>query len=109
MASGLSSAVRSVRSLTSVSCKILENIICKHMMTDEPFSDFEKYNVLTPLSHGFRSGFSCETQLLTTANDFLKVKFFDNNKQVDVCLCVCVCVRERVHHYMHLQAKLSRV
>ena len=45
---------------------------------------FEKYKVLTPLNHGFRSGFSCETQLLTTANDVLKS--FDKNKQVDVAI-----------------------
>ena len=48
-------------SLTSVSCKLLEHIICKHML-----NHLEKNKILTNLNHGFRSGYSCETQLLVT-------------------------------------------
>ena len=54
-------------SLTSVPCKLLEHIICKHML-----KHLEKHKVLTSLNHGFRSGYSCETQLLATLHDFLK-------------------------------------
>ena len=54
-------------SLTSVSCKLLEHIICKHLS-----NHLEKNNILTKLNHSFRSGFSCETQLFVTLNDFLK-------------------------------------
>ena len=53
-------------SLTSVTCKLLEHIICKHLLTH-----LENNNILTNLNHGFRSGYSCETQLLVTLNDLL--------------------------------------
>ena len=66
-------------SLTSIPCKILEHIICSHL-----HKHFENHKILTNLNHGFRSGFSCETQLLTTANDLLQS--FDQNKQVDVAI-----------------------
>ena len=66
-------------SLTSVSCKLLEHIICRHLL-----SHFENNCILTSLNHGFRAGYSCETQLLTTANDLLTS--FDRNKQVDIAI-----------------------
>ena len=53
-------------SLTSMSCKLLEHIICKHLL-----DHLEKNNILTNLNHGFRSGYSCETQLLITTHDLL--------------------------------------
>ena len=53
-------------SLTSVSCKLLEHVICKHLL-----NHLERNNILTNLNHGFRSGYSCETQLLITLNDLL--------------------------------------
>jgi hypothetical protein len=65
-------------SLTSVPCKILEHIIGHHIM-----SYLEEHGILTPLNHGFRSGFSTETQLLTT-NDLMIS--FDSGKQVDVAI-----------------------
>ena len=66
-------------SLTSVSCKILEHIICRHLL-----NHLEKNNILTNLNHGFKSGFSCETQLLTTTQDFFQN--LDNNIQTDVII-----------------------
>ena len=66
-------------SLTSVPCKILEHVICQHIM-----KHFEKNKILTNLNHGFRSGYSCESQLLTTAQDLLTS--FDKNKQVDIAI-----------------------
>lgn len=66
-------------SLTSVSCKLLEHIICRHLL-----NHFETHNVLTHLNHGFRSGYSCETQLLTTTQDFLTS--LDNRRQVDIAI-----------------------
>ena len=48
-------------SLTSVACKLLEHIICRHLRDHR-----EKHNILGDRNHGFRSGYSCETQLLTT-------------------------------------------
>ena len=66
-------------SLTSVPCKLLEHIICRHTL-----SHLENNNILTNLNHGFRKGYSCETQLLTTTHDFLTS--FDTNKQVDIAI-----------------------
>ena len=54
-------------SLTSVSCKLLESIICKHLL-----DHLEKNKILTNLNHVFRAGYSCETQLLTTMHDLLR-------------------------------------
>ena len=46
----------------------------------------ETNKILTNLNHGFRSGYSCESQLhvLTTINDFLKEH--DKGHQVDVAI-----------------------
>ena len=66
-------------SLTSVTSKILEHIICRHML-----KHLEKNKILTNLNHGFRSGYSCETQLLTTINDFLQEH--DIGHQIDVAI-----------------------
>lgn len=52
-------------SLTSVSCKMLEHInhssVMKHLNSNQ---------VLVKYQHRFRSGHSCDTQLLQTVNDF---------------------------------------
>jgi hypothetical protein len=43
----------------------------------------EKHNVLTSLNHGFRSGYSFETQpVVVTIHDMLQL--FDKGKQVDI-------------------------
>ena len=66
-------------SLTLVSCKILEHILCRHLL-----NHLEKNNILTKLNHGFRSGFSCKTQLLITAFDLFNS--FKRKKQTDVAI-----------------------
>ena len=48
-------------------------VICK----DSP-------DYLTNLQHGFRSGRSCETQLITTTHDLLS--FFNSKSQIDVAI-----------------------
>ena len=45
-------------SLTCVCCKLLEHIIYSHVM-----AHLQTNNLLSVNQHGFRSGFSCETQL----------------------------------------------
>jgi hypothetical protein len=47
-------------SLTSVPCKLLEHIICRHLM-----KHLETNKILTNLNHGFRSGYSCESEETT--------------------------------------------
>ena len=64
-------------SLTSVVCKTLEHIIHRHIMLH-----LEQHGILSTLNHRFRSGYSCETQLLTTFNDLSMS--FDKGHQVDV-------------------------
>ena len=66
-------------SLTCVLLKRLEHIICHHML-----NYLDKHQVLTSLNHGYRSGYSCETQLVVTANNLLN--FYDQNRQVDVVI-----------------------
>ena len=48
-------------SLTSMTCKMLEHIIYSHIM-----AHYNQHKFLSDFQHGFRSGYSCETQLLTT-------------------------------------------
>ena len=64
-------------SLTVVACKILEHIVCRHIL-----NFLDENNVLTHAQHGFRKGHSCETQLLITLSDLFKS--FDKRTQVDV-------------------------
>ena len=68
-------------SLTSVPSKLLEHIFYKHMYI---LKHLETNKILTSLNHGFRSGYSCETQLLTTFNDFMKE--YDKGNQTDVAI-----------------------
>ena len=44
----------------------------------------EEHNILTDLNHGFRAGFSCETQLLTTMHDLFSS--FDTGTQTDMAV-----------------------
>ena len=53
-------------SLTSVACKQLEHIVCRHLL-----QHLQENSILSPLNHGFRAGHSTETQLLTTVHDLL--------------------------------------
>ena len=66
-------------SLTSDTCKILEHIICRHLL-----KHLEKNRILTNSNHGFRSEYSCEIQLITTINNFLQEH--DKGQQVDIAV-----------------------
>ena len=65
-------------SLTSV-CKLLEHVICRHLL-----NHLIKNDSLTNQKHGFRSGYSCKTQLLITLNDLLH--FNDESLQTDIAI-----------------------
>ena len=54
-------------SLTCVSCKLLEHILCSQIRTY-----LDTHNILSPFQHGFRKKLSCESQLLVTTHDLLK-------------------------------------
>ena len=62
--------------LTCIVCKIIEHIICSNI-----FSHLDKYGILCDQQHGFRHKRSCETQLITTINDFATA--LNNSEQVD--------------------------
>ena len=66
-------------SLTCVCCKVMEHIICKHML-----NHLEKNNILIHLQHGFRSGHSCESQLILTLHDL--TRNLSLKKQTDVAI-----------------------
>ena len=66
-------------SLTCVCCKLLEHIVCRQIL-----NHLEQHNILTSLQHGFRSGHSCETQLITTTNDIMKA--YDKKEQTDLVI-----------------------
>ena len=51
-------------SLTCITCQLFEHIICKHIL-----AHLEDHKIFTDLQHGFRSGRSCETLLVTTFQD----------------------------------------
>ena len=64
-------------SLTSCTSKILEHVICHHIMTH-----LDNHNALTDLQHGFRKARSCESQLITTVHDL--ATNLDKNTQTDL-------------------------
>ena len=66
-------------SLTSVCCKTLEHIICKHTL-----NHLEKNKIISPLQHGFRNGHSCESQLILTMHDIMQN--FDSKQQTDLVI-----------------------
>ena len=67
-------------SLTCFTCKLFEHIICKHIL-----AHLQDHKILTDLQHGFRSGRSCETQLVTT---FQNLAQMHNKKgsQIDIAV-----------------------
>ena len=66
-------------SLTSVCCKTLEHIICKHML-----NHLENNKIISPLLHGFCNGNSCESQLILTMHDIMQN--FDFKQQTDLLM-----------------------
>ena len=66
-------------SLMCVTCKIFEHVICKHIL-----NHLDRYQILTPLNHGFRTGHSCESQLLVTNHDLMRYR--DRKVQVDLAI-----------------------
>ena len=66
-------------SLTCVSCKLLEHILCSQIR-----DYIDRHNILSPYQHGFRKKLSCESQLLVTTHDLLKR--LDKREEVDVAI-----------------------
>ena len=66
-------------SLTCISCKLLEHIICSHI-----HKHLDRHGILTAFQHGFRARMSCETQLLVTLQDLLSIR--DRGTQIDLTI-----------------------
>ena len=66
-------------SLTCITCKLFEHIVCRHIL-----DHVGDHKILTNLQHGFRSGRSCDTQLITTTHDLLSS--FNSKSQIDVAI-----------------------
>ena len=66
-------------SLTCITCKLFEHIVCRHIL-----DHVENHQILTNLQHGFHSGRSCETQLITTTHELLSS--FNSKSQIDVAI-----------------------
>ena len=86
-------------SLTPVLSKTLEHIVFTNMVRH-----LEENKVLTPLNHGFRAGYSCETQLVITIDDL--TRNFDQGYQTDVAILDFSKAFDTVPHSKLLQ-KLS--
>ena len=88
-------------SLTCIACKLLEHIVHSTTM------DFlDSCKILSPFQHGFRQGRSCETQLLTTLNDFSKT--LNKSEQTDAVLLDFSKAFDKVDHKI-LLAKLKAI
>ena len=78
-------------SLTSIPCKVMEHILVSNIM-----SHLEHQNILCKQQHGFRSGHSCETQLLEFIEDI--TKGLDEGKETDVIIMDFAKAFDRVNH-----------
>ena len=65
--------------LTCVCCKLLEHIICRHIL-----KHLENNRILTSLQHGFLSSHSYESQLIIPMHDIMKS--FDAKKQTNLVI-----------------------
>ena len=84
-------------SLTSITSKVISSQVMRHLDIND---------VLHDAQHGFRKRRSCETQLLLSADDFLKT--LDKNVQTDAILLDFSKAFDRVAH-KHLLKKLEAI
>jgi hypothetical protein len=78
-------------SLTCISCKIMEHVITKHIL-----SHLENNSLLYDLQHGFRHSRSCETQLLSFVQELATNS--DNNIQTDLIIMDFAKAFDKVPH-----------
>ena len=68
-------------SLTCVSCKLFEHILCRHIR-----NYLHRYGILTTLNHGFRTKHSCENQLLLTLQDLMTYRDKKKKDQIGIAV-----------------------
>src|SRR5664279_5003801 len=66
-------------SLASICSKLLEHLV---------YSSISRFceEILTPRQHGFRPGFTCETQLVAVVDTGLKAKALNSDIRTDVAI-----------------------
>ena len=79
-------------SLTSISSKLLEHIVYSNMM-----AHFDNHSLLNNAQHGFRKRRSCETQLISTVNDFADC--LHSKGQIDAILLDFSKAFDKVDHF----------
>lgn len=86
-------------SLTCIPCKIFEHIIYSHI-----FKHLNAHDILSEEQHGFRKYHSCESQLISTIDDF--AVHIDSGAQIDTILLDFSKAFDKVP-YQRLFAKLA--
>ena len=86
-------------SLTCILCKCMEHIMFSHIS-----AHLERNNILTPRQHGFRTGYSCTTQLVSAVHDWAET--LDKKGQTDIALLDFSKAFDRVSH-LRLASKLE--
>ena len=86
-------------SLTCIICKVMEHIVLSHM-----WKHLNRNNIILRHQHGFRSGLSCETQLVEAVHDWAASMY--RCHQTDLILLdfskAFVCVpHQRLLHKLH--------
>ena len=85
--------------LTAVCCKVLEHIIYHHIM-----ENLSQHQIIHNYQHGFRKGYSAESQFITVTEDILYA--MDHKLQTDVILLNFQKAFDTVPH-QQLLSKLS--
>ena len=78
-------------SLTSIVSKVMEHILCKHIL-----DHLERHGALTSFKLGFRRGWSWETHLLLIMDDLMRS--YDKTRQVDIGILDFSCAFDTVPH-----------
>ena len=86
-------------SLTCIASKVMEHIICSNIMNHA-----EVNSILHPNQHGFRTGRSCETQLIDFIHEV--ASNMKNGLQTDVCILDFAKAFDKVGH-QRLLSKLQ--
>lgn len=88
-------------SLTSIPCKVLEHVLYTSIVTF-----LESNSFFTDAQHGFRKGFSCETQLLSFTHQLHRI--LDRRSKADCIFLDFAKAFEKVSHNL-LLLKLSKL
>ena len=76
----------------------------EHIIYSSIWNHLEDHNIICDIQHGFRSGHSCETQLLITIHDL--AQNLNNQKQTDIILLDFTKAFDKVSH-KRLYSKLA--